>query len=171
MGYGKHAFAIDPSNIPSMNIIGAASGTFTLTAIAWSKTSFALTLLRITTGWLRRAVWVIIISMNIALGVTALVHWVSCRPVHKFWDTSVKEGFCWPMEVISIVDISANGMSVPLSWTFPSALSRACSLTTLAYSASMDFLLALFPWYIIKGLQMQRREKLGVAVAMSMGIL
>jgi hypothetical protein len=41
----------------------------------------------------------------------------------------------------------------------------------LGYSAGMEFVLALLPWRVIWKLQMKRKEKFGVAVAMSMGIL
>jgi hypothetical protein len=41
----------------------------------------------------------------------------------------------------------------------------------LAYSAIVDFVLALLPWKIIMSLQMKRHEKIGVAVAMSLGLL
>jgi len=35
----------------------------------------------------------------------------------------------------------------------------------------MDFALALLPWYLILGLQLKFREKIGVSIAMSMGML
>jgi len=35
----------------------------------------------------------------------------------------------------------------------------------------MDLLLALLPWKIVLGLQMKKKEKFGVAVAMSMSVL
>lgn len=35
----------------------------------------------------------------------------------------------------------------------------------------MDFFLALLPWKVIWKLQMKRKEKVGVALAMSMGVL
>jgi len=35
----------------------------------------------------------------------------------------------------------------------------------------VDFVLAFLPWPLVWSLQMQRREKIGVAVAMSMGVL
>jgi len=41
----------------------------------------------------------------------------------------------------------------------------------IAYSGVMDIVLALLPWRTIWALQMHNREKLGVAIAMSMGIL
>jgi hypothetical protein len=37
------------------------------------------------------------------------------------------------------------------------------------YSAILDFVLAFIPWQILKDLTMKRREKIGVAVAMSLG--
>jgi hypothetical protein len=41
----------------------------------------------------------------------------------------------------------------------------------LAYSGVMDIVLALLPWSIVWNLQMKKKEKIGVAVAMSMGVL
>ena len=35
----------------------------------------------------------------------------------------------------------------------------------------MDITLALLPWKLIFGLQMKRKEKFGVVLAMSMGVL
>lgn len=40
-----------------------------------------------------------------------------------------------------------------------------------AYSAAMDIALAMLPWKLIWGLNMKREEKIGVAFAMSCGIL
>jgi hypothetical protein len=40
-----------------------------------------------------------------------------------------------------------------------------------AWCAAADFALALIPWKLVWGLQLGIREKVGVAIAMSMGIL
>lgn len=40
-----------------------------------------------------------------------------------------------------------------------------------AYSAAMDFVLAFIPWPLIWSLQLKKKEKLGVAVAMSLGVI
>jgi hypothetical protein len=39
------------------------------------------------------------------------------------------------------------------------------------YSGAMDIVLAVVPWKIIWALTMNRKEKIGVMVAMSMGVL
>lgn len=41
----------------------------------------------------------------------------------------------------------------------------------IAYSGVMDLVLAIIPWGIIMRLHMHTKEKIGVALAMSMGVL
>jgi hypothetical protein len=43
--------------------------------------------------------------------------------------------------------------------------------TNIAYSAAMDFVLAFLPWKVILGVQLRRREMIGVTVCMSLGVL
>lgn len=45
------------------------------------------------------------------------------------------------------------------------------SIFSGSYSAAMDFILAMLPWPLIWGLQMKKKEKFGIAVAMSLGVL
>jgi len=49
-------------------------GFFSIVSAAWSKTSFAITLLRISDGWTYKFIWFIIISVNLSLGLAAAVH-------------------------------------------------------------------------------------------------
>lgn len=41
----------------------------------------------------------------------------------------------------------------------------------LAYSGAQDFVLALLPWTLVWNLQMKKKEKIGIAFAMSLGVL
>ncbi|KAK1756994.1 hypothetical protein QBC47DRAFT_451496 [Echria macrotheca] len=146
LGAGKHTWDFPIENLSEMIRVYAVAGTFGICASIWSKTSFALTILRLTDGWLRKFVWFLIISMNVFMGVTALMNWIHCWPVHKLWDFSV-EGTCWPDHIVVEYDIFSA-----------------------AYSGVMDVVLAMIPWKLIWGLQMRKQEKIGVIVAMSMGI-
>lgn len=48
----------------------------------------------------------------------------------------------------------------------------AVLLTRLAaYSGAADIALALFPWFIIWASTISRKERLGVVISMSMGVL
>lgn len=40
-----------------------------------------------------------------------------------------------------------------------------------AYSGLCDLILAATPWIILKDLQMKRKEKIGIAAAMSLGVV
>ncbi|KAK4657502.1 hypothetical protein QC762_214150 [Podospora pseudocomata] len=150
VGYGKHPWdkpGVSP--IPSTKelLLMIPRATLTITAMSWSKTAFAITMLRFSEGWMKWAVWFIIISMNIAFGLSAMVPWLLCTPIQKTWDLSV-EGSCHSFNV-SLVLAYVSG----------------------AYSALCDLVLALLPWMIISKLQMRTKEKLGVGIAMSMGII
>ncbi len=99
LGWGKHAWDFDANNIPKIYLPLPVRATFTLTLIAWTKTAFGLTLLRLTEGWLKRVVWFIIVTVNIALGLSALLTWVQCKPLYAAW-TFGAAGECWPGHVV-----------------------------------------------------------------------
>ena len=148
LGYGLHIWDFDVmTNMPPLLVIVNVAGTFSVTAASWSKTSFGITLLHLTEGWVKKTVWFILITMNIFMGLSALFPWVNCTPVRKAWDMFAV-GSCWDPKVMVHYNIFSG-----------------------VYSACSDIALALLPWQFISGLQMKKKEKIGVGIAMSMGIL
>lgn len=146
-GLGRHSWDLIVSDPVKFTLILSSRATITITALVWAKTAFAVTLLRLTEGAVWRFLWFIIVSMNIAMGFSAAIPWIQCAPLAKGWDTSI-DGHCW-----------APGVGVKI-W-----------IATGAYSALMDFTLAAIPWTFLWGLQMRKKEKIGVGIAMSMGVL
>ncbi|KAI6599137.1 hypothetical protein MCOR12_005109 [Pyricularia oryzae] len=146
IGYGQHIWDFNPKDLQTFLLMSNSSGFFSILAAMLSKTSFAITVLRISEGWTRRFVWFIIITINATLGFAALATYVQCTPTEKLWRPML-QGTCWPKEFI----IDYN-------------------IFTAAYSGAMDIVLALLPWRIIWKLTINKKEKLGVMVAMSMGI-
>ncbi|KAH8904827.1 hypothetical protein BR93DRAFT_916595 [Coniochaeta sp. PMI_546] len=147
-GVGRHLTEIPPDDQPIALELLYIGRFFGIIAVTTSKTSFAVTLLRLATKrWHRWAVWSIIATLNTVMGLTALFLFVQCTPVYKAWIISAS-GTCWDSRVTISYSIFAG-----------------------AYSAAMDFILALFPWFLIWNLQMNKKEKVGVAVAMSLGVL
>ena len=94
LGFGKHFLAINPAVLPSMGLMGMVGGVFAIFAVMYSKTSFAITLLRISERKTRSLLWFIIISVHIALGGSALIPWIQCKPVEKNWNF-MTPGKCW----------------------------------------------------------------------------
>nr|ALM31983.1 decarboxylase_GME6026 [Daldinia eschscholzii IFB-TL01] len=129
-----------------VGMLSTVAGTLFFVSATWSKTSFAITLFRIAGPRLKIALRVIMISMNIITYVSLILRWVQCRPARMIWDSHAA-GVCWNRNLI-------------LSFT----------IFTAAYSAVMDFVLAALPWPIIIKLRIRTSEKIGISVAMSMGL-
>ncbi|KAK1758857.1 hypothetical protein QBC47DRAFT_336342 [Echria macrotheca] len=147
-GLGRHLASLSQTEIINTHRLMAVSSFLNLAAITTSKTSFCITLIRLAFDiWQRRLIWGAIITINIFMWMTAIFIFTSCSPIDKIWDSSVP-GTCVNRHMLLGFNVFSG-----------------------AWSASMDFFLALFPWYLIWGLNMRRVEKLGVCIAMSLGIL
>ena len=148
LGLGRYPCDIDDANKPAIAFQGHTVGaTFGMLAVVWSKTSFAITLLRLTDGKVRSLVVFIIAIMNAAMLLEALFTWINCTPVRRMWDPTVP-GTCWNRPALNAYGV------------FAGSLSGVCDIT-----------LAMLAWQLVWNLKMQRKEKIGVGVAMSMGVL
>lgn len=148
LGLGKPPQALEFDNLPKFLVAVLVRGTFAITSIAWSKTGFAITMLRLTDGWVKNFIWFLIVTVNISLGITALIQWVACTPLSSNWDPRVPKSTCMSTRTV-----------------------LAYNLFSGAWSAAADVVLALLPWQILSQLQMNNREKIGAGIAMSMGLV
>ena len=146
--FGVHSWDFDFTNFDKMSLPLLVRATFSITALAWSKTAFGITLLRLTDGWTKRIVWFLIVTINISLGLTAMLPWLSCTPIRAAWTFNEPNKKCWDQSVMLNYNIFSG-----------------------AYSAAADVALALLPWSFLRTLQMKRKEKIGAGIAMSTGIM
>jgi hypothetical protein len=109
LDYGKHGYDIRPENLPKMPFVAVFAGFFSVLSASWSKTSFALTLLRLSSErWMRVVLWFIMVTLNAIMGAAMLTMWIKCRPVAKIWDDSV-DGWCIPAsKIITLYQWSAG---------------------------------------------------------------
>lgn len=172
LGYGKHAWLIPRDNLEQMYLIGQVAVTLAICSQAWSKTSFAITLLLIGDGIHGRTrifLWFAAVSMNLLFGMGAMFFWVDCTPLEKAWRPFIR-GTCWSPNVIITYGIFTSG-EYSLLEDFGFLRGDADCDDIKAYSGILDLVLAIIPWKIIMTLQMDAKEKIGVAIAMSMGVL
>ncbi|KAK4186342.1 hypothetical protein QBC35DRAFT_437492 [Podospora australis] len=153
-GYGQHPWLTDfNSSSPRDTAVMMARSTLAVTAAAWSKTAFAVTILRIAEGpgsyirYTKWGIWAVILSLNVVLAMNGMMAWVGCNPVQKAWDWEW-EGECFDTGILVGMRYAAG-----------------------AWLAVCSFILALLPWPIIWKLHMKRKEKIGVGVGMSMGFV
>ncbi|EDU40764.1 hypothetical protein PtrSN002B_002834 [Pyrenophora tritici-repentis] len=147
MGFGKRTSDIPVENLVTIALGSSIAASISCFASTLSKISFGVTLLRLTTGYVRAFVWFCIITLFLIMIPSSMSTWIACRPAAKAWNSSI-EGTCWdPSRTVNYGIFNA------------------------AWCAAADFALALLPWYLIWGLQLRLREKIGVGIAMSMGVL
>lgn len=147
-GLGDHIQNVPYANIPPALMWGTFGELCIELSLQAGKTSFAMTLLRLVIHrWQKWLLWFIIISLNVVMGLNAIAIFVWCRPVQKIWDWSVP-GTCTSPLLVVKVSIGAG-----------------------AYSGVMDLVMAAFPMVLLWNLRIERREKIGVCVGMSLGVL
>jgi hypothetical protein len=147
LGFGKKTADIPVQNLGILAMGLSVAASISCFASTFSKISFGVTLLRLTSGALRTFVWFCIITLFIVMLPSALLTWISCRPVAKAWNSTL-EGECWDGRV-----------------------TVGYGIFNAAWCVAADFALALLPWKLVWGLRLNLREKVGVGIAMSMGIL
>ncbi|KAH7141099.1 hypothetical protein EDB81DRAFT_799413 [Dactylonectria macrodidyma] len=148
LGFGQHIWTISDENLRTINLNTILVATFGIIATTMGKTSFAITLYRIATNqWMKYFLIFVIVSVNVSMNLVWIFGFAKCTPLQKVFDSNVP-GTCWNKTRLSRYQLFAA-----------------------YYSAILDFVLALLPWQILMGMTMLRRERLGVAIAMSLGAI
>ncbi|CAN8099817.1 unnamed protein product [Discula destructiva] len=147
LGFGLHVYQLSVDNLDILGPLNVAIGTLVILAASWSKLAFAATLYRITTGWTRLFVVAIAVSINLTMSSSLILNWAQCTPPQKLWKPEVA-GHCLPVDVRTDYNVFAG-----------------------VYAGIMDIVLALLPWTILPKLQIKFKEKVGIGLAMSLGIL
>jgi hypothetical protein len=131
-----------------MHIIINITSCGTLIGVAWSKTAFAVTLLRmVTKNWQKWFLWYCIITMNSYATLKTLFQWAKIcnKPSYQNW---YRIDFC-------------------VGWDFRERFNEGGNV----YNVLMDFAMALIPWAITWNLRMKRYEKIGLSITMSLGMI
>ncbi|KAK3900615.1 hypothetical protein C8A05DRAFT_35750 [Staphylotrichum tortipilum] len=125
----------------------AATG-LTAAAISWSKAAFAITLLRIVRNrWLKYFLWFVIVTATLNLIPATLSIWIpACNDPRKIFRPAYPK--CFQHIYLKYL----GGASI-------------------AYGGVIDVLLSLFPFFIIRNLLLDTREKIALTAAMSMGAI
>ncbi|KAH9903599.1 hypothetical protein F4778DRAFT_91276 [Xylariomycetidae sp. FL2044] len=148
LGFGKQQSDIPKENRETTKLlVTGISATIGILATDLAKTSFAITLLKLSKGWTRAATWFLLVTLNIWSIFFCIFTYIKCDPVEKAWRPNIP-GECWSRDVAQPIVVFVG-----------------------AYSAFTDFALAFLPVAIIIRLQMKLVEKIGVVIAMSLGIV
>lgn len=109
LGEGQHVWNLDRAVLPTLALTGNVSGTLSILAAMLSKTSFGVTLLRLSSGKIMtQTIWFLLATMNLFLGLSAIFIWAQCAPVAKNWRPEL-EGSCWDVGVTAKYGLFSGG--------------------------------------------------------------
>lgn len=140
-------FSEETARVLLLFVIGQ---TILMTAVVTIKISIACFLLRIvghTNRVHRLAIVIPVVIMSLSVFIMTLLLWFSCTPVDYAWDITIPEGRC----------------DAPLQFWSALVAGAMVVLVELWYAS--------FPWYLIRGLQMPRREKILIGTSMSISYM
>jgi hypothetical protein len=108
-GLGKHFADTDKTKISTGIEYMYLGELFALLAMPTSKTSFCVTLLRLTeTPWHKHFIWFIIVTLNLALWGCIAVTFAQCEPVEKLWNLTLP-GKCWDNRIVIYYSVFVGG--------------------------------------------------------------
>ena len=82
---------------------------FALLAMPTGKTSFCVTLLRLTAiKWHKYIIWFIIVTINLTMWAVTIMTFAQCSPVEKLWNIMLP-GSCWDNRIVIYFSIFVGG--------------------------------------------------------------
>ncbi|KAL4861221.1 hypothetical protein BDV12DRAFT_208257 [Aspergillus spectabilis] len=149
-GTGRHMEALSHTQQIASAKYQLLSQGFHVMSTNWGKVSVALFLVRIISKVKqhKRAMYAGIVLMSVINIVAVYTIYGQCTPTAKIWDFLGVEGTCWP-----------DGVQRNYAYFQGSA------------SALSDLVLAVYPLFTIKNLQMATKVKVGLGIVLSLGII
>ena len=110
LGVGRHVTEIDPANLPMLHALSLLGSSFAILACSLTKTSWALTMLRIvrsTRDCMRALVWCLLISVNVLMDVGIILNFMECDG--SGLTVSPSKLWCWSNLVAADYNVFSSG--------------------------------------------------------------
>ncbi|KAI1772200.1 hypothetical protein F4818DRAFT_454079 [Hypoxylon cercidicola] len=147
-GFGQNMWDIKNEDDQVKAVLNEAIGqTFAVLGMAIAKWSLGLFILRIDNQrWQRVCIW--------------------CTPPAYLWDRRIEGGFC--QVNATPVSLLLSSQCSNLEYVKPRT---SLKLETLVTCVLVDFFFAVFPWFLLWKLRMNRQEKILILTSMSFGVI
>ncbi|KAI9646227.1 hypothetical protein NHQ30_005667 [Ciborinia camelliae] len=131
-----------------MLILVSISSCLTTAGQAWSKSAFAVTLLRMTNAWQKSICIITLIVLNVFLVLKVFVNWSRYCGKVGYQNDWRMPGFCLDYQAVDDIKVGGN-----------------------VFNIVADFVLALFPWMVTWKLRISLNEKIVLCMTMSLGVV
>ncbi len=174
-GAGRHSSTLSHSQVELASILTLVGLTAGALSFTLSKVAVVILLIQLLRPalWHVRFLWTLVGGNLLFMAVAGLVFFLQCRPPQALWSEEAEQS-CWDPMIATSLAISTSGKST-LVVSAPVAASQLVSDTCpsmpiTAISAFTDFYLALYPAVVLWSLDMSRRKKLALSVALGFGV-
>lgn len=116
LGVGKHIYQVDPANFTMLHILNRVGATFAILGCVLTKTSWALTMLRIvrsTRDCMRVLVWCLLVSVNVLMDVGVILNFMECDGTGL--SMSPSDIWCWTNLIAANYNVFSAGKWLSLS--------------------------------------------------------
>ncbi|KAE8356318.1 hypothetical protein BDV28DRAFT_117269 [Aspergillus coremiiformis] len=145
-GFGQPITHLSPDEAVQAVYMEMVGQTFAILGMAIAKLSVGIFLLRIVVKtWHRVTIWISMLSLALVSVMTAIVFWIQRLPSNAIYDPRVP------------------GRTVVRIGPFSVLLGSWC--------AAVDFYFAILPWIFIWELNMRFKEKMTIAISLSLGFM
>ena len=111
-GIGMHLTDLDRVDFVYANKLITFGQFFALGSIAIAKSSFCVTLLRLSSSlWQKWLLWTILVTTNLLLWLCAIFLFTACTPAARKWDASIP-GKCWSFRAQIYFALFSGGESI-----------------------------------------------------------
>ncbi|KAF7856194.1 uncharacterized protein EAF02_011453 [Botrytis sinoallii] len=131
-----------------MLILVSISSCLTTAGQTWSKSAFAVTLLRMTNNWQKFICVATLIILNVFLVLKVFVNWSKYCGKTGYQNWWRMPGFCVDYQAAANIKVGGN-----------------------IFNIVADFVLALFPWMVTWKLKISLKEKIALCITMSLGVV
>ncbi|KAF9887542.1 hypothetical protein FE257_010120 [Aspergillus nanangensis] len=145
-GFGQNIQTLDIDEAVRAVYMEMVGQTFAILGMAIAKVSLGVFLLRIVVvPWHRVSIWICITSLSMVSVMTTLLFWIQRLPTTSVYDPRVPGRTILHITPVSIL------------------LGTWC--------AAVDFYFAILPWIFIWKLNMRYKEKMTIAISLSLGFI
>lgn len=192
-GFGQDMWAIPLPDLPPAIMWEAIGQCFAVIGMALAKWSLGLFLLRLVNqAWHKISIWLVMGALMCASVSTCFVFMLQCSPPQYLWDRSIPGGHCdlnaTPVSLtltgelfifsrsVTSCRLWQRGKGVSLAG-FPDRADEGSKRAdnggkkTTVVCVIADLFFALMPWIFLWHLNMNQREKMIIAISMSLGVM
>jgi len=165
-GYGKHTAALDPdesSRAVMLNFAGFAPGVLSFVTPKLAVVAL-LTRIMNPSGRTKIFLWALTCVSGLFIVGCVIILYAQCDPPKALWDSTVENPKCWDPTILVDYSIFAGGGLTPSTYQRDGKLIRA------ALSGFVDLYLAVYPATVLWKLKINIKKKIGLSVALGLGL-